>query len=77
MKICLVGYGKSNNELLTKLLKSNHEIFVSQDKDFTKTDEIYFKKNNIQYETNHNDLLKNCDLAIVSLVSHQTVRLLK
>ncbi|PNR98064.1 UDP-N-acetylmuramoyl-L-alanine--D-glutamate ligase [Petrotoga olearia] len=66
MKICLVGYGKSNNELLTKLLKSNHEIFVSQDKDFTKTDEIYFKKNNIKYETDHNDFLKNCDLAIVS-----------
>jgi len=66
VKICLVGYGKSNNELLTKLLKSNHEIFVSQDKDFTKTDEIYFKKNNIKYETDHNDLLKNCDLAIVS-----------
>ncbi|MBL5981253.1 hypothetical protein NAAC61_03770 [Petrotoga sp. 8T1HF07.NaAc.6.1] len=77
MKICLVGYGKSNTDLLTKLLETNHQIFVSQDKDFKESDEIYFKKNNIQYETNHNDLLKNCDLAIVSLVSHQKVRLLK
>jgi UDP-N-acetylmuramoylalanine--D-glutamate ligase len=66
MKICLVGYGISNKDLLNKIKKGNDEIFVSQNKDFTEEEKIFFAANNIKYEIEHGDLLKKCDLAIVS-----------
>lgn len=66
MKICLVGYGISNKDLLNKIKNSKDEIFVSQNRDFSKEEKIFFEANNIKYEIEHGDLLKNCDLAIVS-----------
>ena len=66
MKICLVGYGISNKKLVNELLKESNEIFVSQDKEFLEEDKLFFKFNNIKFEEKHGDLLKNCDLAIVS-----------
>ncbi|RAO98481.1 hypothetical protein PW5551_09470 [Petrotoga sp. 9PW.55.5.1] len=66
MKICLVGYGISNRELLKKLINTNNELAVSQNRPFDQEDIIFFKTNKIQYETQHGELLKSCDLAIVS-----------
>ncbi|MBM7559680.1 UDP-N-acetylmuramoyl-L-alanine--D-glutamate ligase [Marinitoga litoralis] len=67
MKICLVGYGISNEELLKNiLLKENHEIYVSNNKPFSDKDIIFFENNGISYEEKHGDLLKSSDLAILS-----------
>ncbi len=58
MKICLVGYGISNKDLLNKIKNSKNEIFVSQNRDFSKEEKIFFEANNIKYEIEHGDLLK-------------------
>ncbi|SHE43136.1 UDP-N-acetylmuramoylalanine--D-glutamate ligase [Marinitoga hydrogenitolerans DSM 16785] len=67
MKICLVGYGLSNEALLKNILiKENVEISVSNNKPFSNKDIIFFENNGILYEDRHGDLLKNTDLAIIS-----------
>ncbi|KLO21429.1 MULTISPECIES: UDP-N-acetylmuramoyl-L-alanine--D-glutamate ligase [unclassified Marinitoga] len=67
MKICLVGYGISNEALLKNILiKENVEIFVSNNKELSYKDIIFFEKNKISYEEQHGKLLKEADLAIIS-----------
>ncbi|KAF2956164.1 UDP-N-acetylmuramoyl-L-alanine--D-glutamate ligase [Marinitoga sp. 38H-ov] len=67
MKICLVGYGISNEELLKNILiNENNEICISNNKPFSDKDKLFFEKNNISYEENHGNLLKSSDLAIIS-----------
>jgi len=66
MKICFVGYGISYKNLLNKIKNGPDEIYVSQNKDFNEEDKIFFLANDIKFEIQHSDLLKNCDLAIVS-----------
>ncbi|WP_129408652.1 Mur ligase family protein [Marinitoga lauensis] len=67
MKICLVGYGISNEELLKKILiNEDDEIYVSNNKPFSDKEIFFFENNNILYEEKHGELLKNSDLAIIS-----------
>ncbi|WGS63978.1 UDP-N-acetylmuramoyl-L-alanine--D-glutamate ligase [Marinitoga aeolica] len=67
MKICLVGYGISNEELLKNILiYEDDEICVSNNKGFSDKEILFFKNNNILYEEKHGELLKNSDLAIIS-----------
>lgn len=42
MKICFVGYGISNKNLLNKIKNGPDEIYVSQNKDFNEEDKIFF-----------------------------------
>ncbi|UYP01087.1 UDP-N-acetylmuramoyl-L-alanine--D-glutamate ligase [Oceanotoga sp. DSM 15011] len=66
MKICLVGFGKSNKKLVNILLDQGHEIYISQDNKLTEEDIFLLKKYDIPYEESHDKMLKNCDLAIIS-----------
>lgn len=67
MKICLVGYGISNEELLKNiLLKEDVDIYISNNNPFSNKEIVFFENNNILYEENHGELLKNADLAIIS-----------
>ncbi|GAB6188870.1 UDP-N-acetylmuramoyl-L-alanine--D-glutamate ligase [Marinitoga arctica] len=67
MKICLVGYGLSNEFLLKNiLLKEEDDIYISNNKPFSDKDIIFFENNNILYEEKHGELLKKADLAILS-----------
>lgn len=67
MRICLVGYGISNEKLLKNILiNEDVELYVSNNKPFSEKDILFFDKNNILYEEKHGNLLKKSDLAIIS-----------
>ncbi len=66
MRVCLVGFGKSNSALVDIILDKGNELCVSNNSKFSQETIEYFKNNNINYEEEHGELLKNTNLAIVS-----------
>ncbi|MGM0640775.1 MAG: UDP-N-acetylmuramoyl-L-alanine--D-glutamate ligase [Thermotogota bacterium] len=66
MRVCLVGFGKSNSALVDIILDKGNELFVSNNSKFSEETKKFFEKNNIDFEEEHGELLKKTNLAIIS-----------
>ena len=66
MKVCLVGYGSSNKEMVQFLTEGGNTVFVSNNKPLRPEDIKFLSEKGIMYEEEHSSLLENSDLAVVS-----------
>ncbi|HQI79674.1 MAG TPA: hypothetical protein PK845_09270, partial [Petrotogaceae bacterium] len=66
MKVCLVGYGSSNKEMVQFLMESGNTVYVSNNKALRPEDIKFLSEKGIMYEEEHSSLLENSDLAVVS-----------
>jgi UDP-N-acetylmuramoylalanine--D-glutamate ligase len=66
MRVCLVGFGKSNSALVNIILDKGNKLFVSNNTKFSEEQIDFFNKNGIKFEEEHGELLKNSELAIIS-----------
>jgi len=66
MKICLVGLGISNREMINLLTDQGNTVYLSNNSALSISDKNFLDNKNISYEEFHGELLKSCDLAILS-----------
>ncbi|MDK2945955.1 UDP-N-acetylmuramoyl-L-alanine--D-glutamate ligase [Geotoga petraea] len=66
MKVCLVGFGKSNSALVDIILDKGNSLCISNNNKFSEEEKKFFIRNNIKFEEDHGELLKTTDLAIIS-----------
>jgi len=66
MRVCLVGFGRSNSALVDIILDKGNKLCISNNSKFSKENIELFNDLGIEYEEEHGNLLKNSDLAILS-----------
>ena len=50
MKVCLVGFGKSNSALVDIILDKGNSLCISNNNKFSEEEKKFFIRNNIKFE---------------------------